>query len=74
MYQIGNFVAAVDGPLQNWIAASHDGNYSLAQVCVAGVVAVIIAICALLGRESRGARLDEAAGSAAENRASSRTA
>ena len=54
VYQIGNFVAAADGPLQTSIAAGHNGNYSFALLSVAGTVAVIIAICAMLGRESRG--------------------
>lgn len=53
VYQIGNFVAAADGPLQTSIAAGHHGNYSFALLSVAAVVAIIIAVCAMLGRESR---------------------
>lgn len=54
VYQIGNFVAATDSLIQGHIAAAQGGNYSLALALVAGVVAVVIAICAMLGRESRG--------------------
>lgn len=57
VYQIGNFVAAADGPLQTTIAASHGGHYSLALLVVAGPVALVIAICAALGRESKDRRL-----------------
>ncbi|RJS95402.1 MFS transporter [Salinisphaera sp. Q1T1-3] len=59
VYQVGNFVAAADGPLQTSIAGSRGGNYSLALFLVAAIVAVAIAICALLGRESRGRELTQ---------------
>lgn len=59
VYQIGNFVASLDGPLQTTIAAHNNGNYSFALMSVAGVVAVIIILCALLGRGSRDTRFGE---------------
>ena len=53
VYQLGNFVAASNATLQTWIATTQDGNYSLALAVVAASVAVMIAVVALLGRETR---------------------
>ncbi len=54
VYQLGNFVASVNAPLQAWIAAQNGGDYALALVIVAGTVAVIIAILTALGTEAKG--------------------
>lgn len=53
-YQIGNLIAAVNGPLQTSIAKAHGGNYSFGLALVAGIVAVVLAGLALVGPEARG--------------------
>ncbi len=53
-YQIGNLIAAVNGPLQTGIAHERGGNFSFGLALVAGIVAVVLAGCALLGPEARG--------------------
>jgi SHS family lactate transporter-like MFS transporter len=42
-YQLGNLIASVNAPLQAALAAYWGGNYGLALVLVAGIVAVTIA-------------------------------
>ena len=54
-YQIGNLIAAVNGPLQTAIAHANGGNFSFGLALVAGIVAVVLAGLALLGPEARGA-------------------
>ncbi|WP_115717221.1 MFS transporter [Gallaecimonas mangrovi] len=54
VYQTGNLLASVNGPLQSDIAAHHGGNYGLAMALVAGTVAVLIAILVNFGKETRG--------------------
>ncbi len=53
-YQIGNLIAAVNGPLQTGVAHARGGNFSFGLALVAGIVAVVLAGCALLGPEARG--------------------
>ncbi|WP_353249094.1 MFS transporter [Salinisphaera sp. T31B1] len=53
VYQLGNFVAASNATLQAAIASLDHGNYSLALAVVAATVAVVIAVVAMLGRETR---------------------
>ena len=53
-YQIGNLIAAVNSPLQSTIAAHNNENYSLGLALVAGIVAVVLAVLASFGPESRG--------------------
>ena len=53
-YQIGNLIAAMNGPFQTKIAAVNNGNYSFGLALVAGIVAVLLAGLALLGPEARG--------------------
>jgi MFS transporter, SHS family, lactate transporter len=61
-YQLGNVLAAVNLPLQTWIASKHGGGTALA-VVIAPVL-VITAILTALGSEARGIRFgtDEASG------------
>jgi MFS transporter, SHS family, lactate transporter len=54
VYQLGNFIASVNAPMQAWIAAQNGGDYALALVVVAGTVAVVIAILTALGTEAKG--------------------
>ncbi|KTS76873.1 sugar transporter [Pseudomonas oryzihabitans] len=60
VYQMGNLLASVNATLQAHIAAVHGGNYGLAMALVAGTVAVLIAVFAALGRETRGMRISGA--------------
>ena len=53
-YQIGNLIAAVNGPLQTGLAHANGGNFSFGLALVAGIVAVVLAAFALLGPEARG--------------------
>jgi MFS transporter, SHS family, lactate transporter len=54
VYQLGNFIAAVNAPLQAGLAAHWGGNYALALALVAGIVAVAIVILTALGTEAKG--------------------
>ncbi len=53
-YQIGNLIAAVNGPLQTGLAHANGGNFSFGLALVAGIVAVVLAAFALFGPEARG--------------------
>lgn len=53
VYPIDDVIAAADAPPRTSIAARHNGNYHSALRLVAVGAAIIIAICAVLGRESR---------------------
>ncbi|MFA5966644.1 MAG: MFS transporter [Sphingomonas sp.] len=52
-YQLGNLIASRNGPLQGWIAKTHDGNYGLALALVAGVTVVVLVIWTAVGPERR---------------------
>jgi SHS family lactate transporter-like MFS transporter len=52
VYQLGNLLASVNATLQAEIALRNDGNYGLAMACVAGTVAVLIALFMFFGKES----------------------
>ena len=60
VYQMGNLLASVNATLQAHIAAVHGGNYGLAMALVAGTVAVLIAVFAAFGRETRGMQISGA--------------
>ncbi|MDR6678705.1 MFS transporter [Pseudomonas oryzihabitans] len=60
VYQMGNLLASVNATLQAHIAAVHGGNYGLAMALVAGTVAVLIAVFAAFGKETRGMRISGA--------------
>ena len=53
VYQLGNFIAAANAPLQTWIADRHGGNYGLALASVAVTSALAIVLLTSLGREAR---------------------
>jgi SHS family lactate transporter-like MFS transporter len=53
-YQIGNLIAAVNGPLQSTIAEARGNDYSLGLSIVVGTVAVVLATLAFFGPEVRG--------------------
>ncbi len=60
VYQMGNLLASVNATLQAHIAAVHGGNYGLAMALVAGTVAVLIAVFAAFGKETRGMQISGA--------------
>jgi SHS family lactate transporter-like MFS transporter len=53
IYQLGNFVASVNAPMQAAIAANHGGDYGVALAMVAGTVAVLLIILMIFGPEAR---------------------
>ena len=53
-YQIGNLIAAMNGPLQSKIGEARGGEYSFGLALVVGTVAVSLTILSLLGPEVRG--------------------
>ncbi len=53
VYQLGNFVASVNAPLQAGIAAQHGNDYGYALMLVAGTVAVLLIILMIFGPEAR---------------------
>ena len=60
VYQLGNFIASVNLPLQVMIAESHGNNYGLAMACVIGTVAVVITLMVVRGPERRGVAMADA--------------
>ena len=56
-YQLGNFLAALNLPLQAGIAASLGGDYRWSLVGVAGAAAVCIIVLMLVGREEKDVRM-----------------
>jgi MFS transporter, SHS family, lactate transporter len=54
VYQLGNFIASTNAPLQGWIALQFGGKYSVALASVVGIVAVVIAIVVAFGPEAKG--------------------
>jgi len=52
VYQLGNLIAAVNNPLQSYIAAQTGGNYGLALAIVATCAALLIATLTWLGPEA----------------------
>ncbi len=56
-YQLGNFLAALNLPLQSGIADSMGHDYRWALVSVAGTAAVLIIVLMLLGREAKDVRM-----------------
>jgi SHS family lactate transporter-like MFS transporter len=58
-YQLGNFLAALNLPLQAGIAASLGGDYSWSLAGVAGAAAVSIIVLMLVGREEKDVRMGE---------------
>ena len=61
VYQLGNLIASVNGPLQASAAEAHGNNYALVMAVVIGIVALVI--CALIpfSRERRGIDMTQSA-------------
>jgi len=53
MYQLGNFVASFNAPIQASIAAHNGNDYGFALMLVAGSVAVILIVLMIFGPEAR---------------------
>jgi SHS family lactate transporter-like MFS transporter len=53
VYQLGNFVASVNAPLQASIAAHNNNDYGYALMLVAGTVAIVLIILMAFGPEAR---------------------
>ncbi|TAL95370.1 MAG: MFS transporter [Paraburkholderia sp.] len=61
VYQLGNLLAAINGPMQAKFAEAHGNNYALPMALVAGTVAVLIAVLILFSRERRGIDMTQSA-------------
>ncbi|HET6907366.1 MAG TPA: MFS transporter [Rhodanobacteraceae bacterium] len=53
-YQLGNLIAAGTGTILAWLAATRGGDFAFAQSVWIGGVAIVLALLAGLGPESRG--------------------
>jgi SHS family lactate transporter-like MFS transporter len=53
VYQLGNFVASFNAPIQASIAAQNGGDYGFALMLVAGTVAVVLILLMIFGPEAR---------------------
>jgi MFS transporter, SHS family, lactate transporter len=62
VYQLGNFLAAVNLNLQVMIAEDHGNNYGLAMAGVVGCVALVITSMMVFGPEKRGISMAGASG------------
>jgi MFS transporter, SHS family, lactate transporter len=54
VYQLGNFIASSNLPIQVAIAEAYGNNYGLAMAVVVGTVAVVISLLVAFGPEKRG--------------------
>jgi SHS family lactate transporter-like MFS transporter len=54
VYQLGNFIASRNLPIQVMIAEAHANNYGLAMASVVGTVAIVIVLMVSWGPERRG--------------------
>jgi len=61
VYQLGNLIASVNGPLQAGVAEAHGNNYATVMATVIGIVAVVIAVLILFSRERRGIDMTQSA-------------
>ncbi len=53
VYQLGNFVASFNAPLQAEIATNHGGDYGFALMVVAATVAVVLIVLMIFGPERK---------------------
>nr|WP_295743749.1 MFS transporter [uncultured Acidocella sp.] len=60
VYQLGNFVASFNAPIQVGMAMSHGGDYGYALAVVGGVVAVVLILLMLFGPEARNVSMTHA--------------
>jgi SHS family lactate transporter-like MFS transporter len=63
-YQLGNLLAAITATAQAWLAQQRGGDYAFALSAWMGAVALLLALLAWLGPESRGARFGTDTGNA----------
>ena len=61
VYQLGNLIASVNGPLQAGLAEKHNNDYATVMATVIGIVAVVIAVFILFSRERRGIDMTQSA-------------
>jgi SHS family lactate transporter-like MFS transporter len=61
-YQLGNLLASVNITVQTSLAQQRGGDYAFALALVAGIVAIVLAVLALLGPEARGQRFGQVGG------------
>jgi len=61
VYQLGNLIASVNGPLQAGVAEAHGNDYATVMATVIGIVAVVIAVFILFSRERRGIDMTQSA-------------
>jgi MFS transporter, SHS family, lactate transporter len=61
VYQLGNLIASVNGPLQAGLAEQHGNDYATVMATVIGIVAVVIAVFILFSRERRGIDMTQSA-------------
>ena len=59
VYQLGNFIASFNAPLQVAIATRHGGDYGYALMLVAGSVAVILIVLMVFGPEARNVSMEK---------------
>jgi SHS family lactate transporter-like MFS transporter len=60
VYQLGNFIASWNAPLQVTLAMQAGGDYGFALMAVAGVVAVLLIVLMIFGPEARNVAMDAA--------------
>ena len=53
IYQLGNFVASFNAPIQASIALNHGGNYGYALMLIVGIVAAVLIFLMAFGPEAR---------------------
>ena len=61
-YQLGNLLASVNATLQAGLAESNNNDYAYALALVAGIVAVVVIVLTVLGKEARGVIFGASAG------------
>jgi MFS transporter, SHS family, lactate transporter len=61
VYQLGNLIASVNGPMQASFAEKLNNNYAEVMAIVIGIVAVVIAVLIPFSRERRGIDMTQSA-------------
>ena len=61
VYQLGNLIASVNGPLQAGVAEARGNDYATVMATVIGIVAVVIAVFIMFSRERRGIDMTQSA-------------
>lgn len=58
VYQLGNFIASFNTPIQASIGAKHGGDYGYALMLVASTVAIVLIVLMIFGPERRNISMD----------------